>query len=859
MNKQIVIFGAGDFGKKALNYFDYSKVYGFVDNNPEKQGASYLGKPVFSLEKYINEFSHLELVVAMSNYKAIIDQLAAVGLFQFRLFTEVNDELSVRTIHNYSGMAKNGLFRHTEQLETLNECTGCGSCLNACTENAINIVEDEQGFLRPSIIKEKCTRCRVCLDKCPVLYPEYNNFDNPDCYAIQANDQDRLSCSDGGIGLVLAKKVLLRNGIVFGPRWNKDFSVEIKEITNESELEDFNRHKYIQSTTGLTFRKAKEYLEEGRVVFYFGLPSQIAGLNRFLGKQYNNLITIDIICGPIIPSRLFKQYLSENYDINKIDKYEFQTKDLGWIDRNFAVNKVIFKDGSIMYTNESDPLMRAYHQGLCATDASLDCSFSDVPRQGDLSVGDYWGIGRYRGEWNDEKGTNAVAVNSLKGEALLKSVANQLKLMEKTPLDWFKELILPGVYQRSIRVRFFSLLQYISFNKAVDYCLSPKWDVCVISNLSEYNYGAELTYYALYKFLLNEKFEPLMVQQPLESISKPIQNPRLFAANPYRKFDLCSIFQTKDKMYKINDYSDTFILGSDQMWNPFLMARWSGVSDLSYVKSEKKKIAYATSFGLDTWNGNEIQTLEMKNTLSRFDFVSTRELSGTTICDKVFDTKAEMCIDPVFLLKEDEYRDLANNSSIDCDGDYLFAYILKRSEDPAIQLSEETAETLKALQSIRKTLNINIKAIIGKKTANIENLLDGIEIIEDACVEDWLKLISNSRYIVTNSFHGVCFSLLFNKQFMAAASSMWGGNRILSVLELFNLSERVKNDIFKISGEEFANKIDYTQVKNSMDAEIARCRNWLLQSIRNPSGRKLSDKDLLWNKMIKIAYKMGSK
>lgn len=854
--KQIVIFGAGDFGKKACYYFGFNNIYGFVDNDPKKQGTRYLGKPVFSLDRYMKEFSHMELVVAISNYKAVLKQLAFAGFPKVLVFIDVNGEQSVIMVHNYRRMVEGGLITDAVKLEDIKQCTGCGACVNSCDRNAIYLTEDEHGFMRPVIkpkMKDKCVQCSKCVERCPVLYPEYKNTEDPDCYTVQASDQVRLLSPDGGIDFVLAKHVISENGIVFGSLWNDDFSVEIRGIDDESKLQGFNRHKYIQSSTGLTFREVLNYLKEGKKVLYFGLPCQIAGLKKFLALDYPGLITVDVICKPVVPSKLFKKYLNDIFG-KPISAYEFQNKDFFWENRGSIVNKVIFKDGSVKYTDQNDSFMEVYKHCLCVGDNCFNCPFDDFPGQGDLSIGGYWSAGIHLYEWDDRKGTDVILVNSPKGKFLLQSVKKSFKLFEKISFGWLKGMSY-SVINPLLSKRFLTLSGYSKFDKAVELCLKRKWDVCVISNLSEYNYGAELTYYALYKTLLNAKLEPLMAQQPFNSIKTPIHTPQLFKINPYRDFDLSPIFRTKEEMYKLNDNADTFILGSDQMWNPVLMAEWSGVSDLSYVRSEKKKIAYATSFGFENWTGNALQMAAMKNTISRFDFISTREASGARICGEVFGRKAEVCLDPVFLLDRKEYDNLIKHSELDCSGDYIFAFIFSDTMPEGCR--SQSLKVLEIMQRIRDTLGIDMKLIMGGiKNPGIR--IPGIEFLDYVYTEDWLKLIMNSRYVISNSFHCICFSILFHRQFMAIVHSYWGANRYKSIMDLLNIKDRIVNDIGQITGKEFLeDNIDYSDVQDIMDGHIARSRKWLLDSIKNSSEKKLMETDLIWNKLMELSYKLS--
>ena len=174
-------------------------------------------------------------------------------------------------------------------------CTGCGACANICPHSAIKMIEDKKGFLKPEIDKNKCTNCGLCEKNCPVLHYVSDNTLSPKVYAFINNDEQiRLNSSSGGAFPALARYIVNNNGVVFGAVYDKELKVCHTMAQNVKETLPMQISKYVQSDTKNTYQEAKSALQQGRNVLYSGTPCQIAGLKFFLGKDYENLLTLEI-------------------------------------------------------------------------------------------------------------------------------------------------------------------------------------------------------------------------------------------------------------------------------------------------------------------------------------------------------------------------------------------------------------------------------------------------------------------------------------------------------------------------------------------------------------------------------------
>ncbi len=314
----------------------------------------------------------------------------------------------------------------------MKQCTGCGACENICSVDAITMTENKEGFLNPVLNSGKCVNCGLCSKKCIALNPEYKNVSEPKCFAMMADDDTRFISSSGGMFTVAAEYVLDKGGYVCGAAYTDNFEVEHIIISDKSQLSLLRGSKYMQSHTRHIYKDVKSLLEDGKLVLFTGMPCQVAGLYAFLGKDYDNLYTIDLLCHGITSSKVFEKYHKDVLDGKPLSRLEFKAKEpWGW---HAGVN-AYFTDGTT-YSKplESDMYFIAYLKSIAKNTTCGTCGVNRLPRQGDLTIGDFWGIPQTDPGMYDKKGTSVVLVNNEKAQKFFDILKLRMKAVKEEPL-----------------------------------------------------------------------------------------------------------------------------------------------------------------------------------------------------------------------------------------------------------------------------------------------------------------------------------------------------------------------------------------------------------------------------------------
>lgn len=301
-------------------------------------------------------------------------------------------------------------------------CTGCGACANICPHNAILMEEDKEGFLFPEINKDVCVECKLCQRTCPILTSKSNENNNlPETYAYW-NLLDRTKSSSGGAFSAIARWILDNGGVVFGAAFDEKLNVNHIAIKEESDLNLLRGSKYIQSHINDTFRQVKSTLKEGKWVLFTGTPCQIAGIKSCINARLTEkLILVDIACHGVPSQKLFKCYIQkvEKRIHTRIQSFRFRKLN-GW---GFLSSATTSND-KISLLGINNLYMYAFDKGCIFRKSCYQCPFACIPRQGDLTIADYWGIGRHGDKFNKStmRGISLILVNNKKGESLLKEI-----------------------------------------------------------------------------------------------------------------------------------------------------------------------------------------------------------------------------------------------------------------------------------------------------------------------------------------------------------------------------------------------------------------------------------------------------
>lgn len=350
-----------------------------------------------------------------------------------------------------------------------NKCSGCYACALACPKKCIQMEKNEEGFWYPKLNEKGCIQCGKCEKVCPAIIEE-RKTNVLNSYAAINPDQDcRKESSSGGVFSVIAEYVLKQNGIVYGAAMSEDSrSVLHIEVTSIDELYKLRGSKYVQSNVGGIFFKVKKLLENNMLVLFSGTPCQVAGLKKYLAKEYKNLITVDLICHGVASPFLLEKYLRyyEEMCKQKIKSINFRYKKTTWQD--FGILKTDIQGTEMFHNQHEDPFMKMYLKNYCLRESCYDCSTKKI-RYSDITLGDFWGIEEIDPQMNDNMGTSAIIVRTEKGAGILEKVRERLKLQDTTynNIVWNNVAENISVKRPRQRDQFYKDLHKLSFDKVI--------------------------------------------------------------------------------------------------------------------------------------------------------------------------------------------------------------------------------------------------------------------------------------------------------------------------------------------------------------------------------------------------------
>lgn len=316
-----------------------------------------------------------------------------------------------------------------------NQCCACSGCANICPKKIIEMRPDEYGFEYPYVINDSCIECNLCKKVCAFQSLD-NRGSNPiKVYAAINKDYNVLSkSSSGGVFSAISKAVFKRGGVVFGCAFNSKMEPEHIYIEKIEDLYKIQGSKYVKSNMNNSFLYVKRFLEEGRLVFFTGTPCQVDSLKLYLKKSYENLITADLICHGVTNVEVFKgyiKYLEEKFNCKVINiKFRDKTKGWGHVEKITYVKRGRIREKYIYSFNSY------YHmyflKGYLLRENCYDCKYACGVREGDFSMGDFWGVELEHPEIDRTRGVSAFLVNSEKGIVFLEEIREYLYITEST-------------------------------------------------------------------------------------------------------------------------------------------------------------------------------------------------------------------------------------------------------------------------------------------------------------------------------------------------------------------------------------------------------------------------------------------
>lgn len=324
-------------------------------------------------------------------------------------------------------------------------CCACGACVTVCPQNAIHMEMDSIGSYYPQV-DDNCIRCGLCTKVCPSINDIPREVPQDGCAAVSKSKHDK--SASGGVFYTVAKTIMQEQGaVVYGASMTADMDVVITRATEPVELISMQGSKYVKSSMGDSYHAVKQDLTEGKKVLFSGAPCQVAALKSFLKIDYDNLITMDIVCHGMPGMGLFQKYLrwlesgnadSKNGYVAKetktVKNYRFRNKTV--LDRDGYVAKVEFSDGAEkQIIGKYDPYYGSFLDSEIFTETCYFCKYASPERVSDITIGDWNTRGKSR--FYDWRPVSIALVNTAKGRKLWDTV---LPLFETTDISLEDEM-----------------------------------------------------------------------------------------------------------------------------------------------------------------------------------------------------------------------------------------------------------------------------------------------------------------------------------------------------------------------------------------------------------------------------------
>ena len=316
--------------------------------------------------------------------------------------------------------------------------------------------------------------------------------------------------------------------------------------------------------------------------------------------------------------------------------------------------------------------------------------------------------------------------------------------------------------------------------------------------------------YPLLKYMPNDKEKSIIQRNTNHFINTYINHTE--AMHSYEEF----VKQASKGKY------DAYVVGSDQCWRPCYNAFLSSMF-LDFVQDKQvKRIAYAASFGTDKWEFTPQQTAVCALLAKKFDMVSVREDSGVKLCKEHLGVDAVHVLDPTMLLTKEEYIQLIEKEKEPKSNGTLFNYIL----DPDAKKSV-------FIQKVAKAKGLKAFQVLPKCQTETRTKEDVKKCIEDCVfpgVTTWLRAFMDAEMTIVDSFHGMVFSIIFNKPFWAIGNVSRGMSRFTSLLKMFHLEDRLL-DADLLDDVDFSKPIDWTMVNGILEEKRRECKKLLLTNL----------------------------
>lgn len=311
------------------------------------------------------------------------------------------------------------------------KCTACLACLEVCPVHCINVRKNSYGNDMPYINNEECINCGKCQKACPVISGVQLRHPSKVYAAYSSSSVIHKKSASGGVASELALEIIRSEGVVYGAAQTEDLKIEHIRIDEEEQLERIKGSKYVHSHNKGHYKKIKSDLLNGLQVLFVGTPCQVAGLKKYLNnKQYDNLFCVDLICHGVPGQKTFldcmeyetgeKTFEGWNVSFRDEDGFEIKLKNpSGEVEHKLNLKNNFYYNG--------------FMEGYIYRENCYNCEYAKPERCGDITLGDFWGLGDDIPFSADKKdGINVILINTDNGTKLFDRVKDSLQYWERT-------------------------------------------------------------------------------------------------------------------------------------------------------------------------------------------------------------------------------------------------------------------------------------------------------------------------------------------------------------------------------------------------------------------------------------------
>lgn len=661
-----------------------------------------------------------------------------------------------------------------------NGCMQCGVCEAVCPKSALSLVKNEIGNVVGFEVSEGCINCSLCSERCPINFT-LPMKDAKECHATRVGNAKR--SSSGGVVTSIVKAFVEAGGYAC-------VSIEMENctakhvLTNDlSVVEKSVGSKYIVSDTIDVFPEIETKLKGGDKVLYVSISCQVAALYAYLGVEYDNLYTIDLLCSANITKEVFQKHLADRKATGYIHRYS------GGVG---SQSSIILTDGSVATELSNDGMVpHRLERHICMT-GCLKCQHHTCERIGDMTCGDYWGRFKYHSSLSDP--VSLVMINSNRLSSFYNDLALDFDIVLTREQAKHSNCIdfemqedaeeLNALYHNEFKTKPLGAIKRNRFDIELSACTTVP------------NYGSVLLSWSAYKYLTDCGYSVRLNAENIGLKKGFDGSPTLAFQRGYGSVDI-----------GVGE-AEVLLRTGDQQWNYEYNKDW--YAEQLYRGRKGHKIAYGVSFGrADGGFVDGANIADFKDDFKSFNSIGVREDNDVQLLKNV-GVNAERVADCAFLLNKNDYEEVMSEPVID--GDYFVVYDLYG------KLSH-------VLRSLSDKYRIPV-VYIGNYGTGYYNPIHK-KIGMNYKPEEFLRLVHDAKAVVTNSLHGVYFSMIFGVP-VTVIQERTDDARFATLKNIYGINAHAE-DYANLSKAYY----DFSAVDNTIRREGEISRLWLSGKLSN--------------------------